>query len=117
MRFIFEIYFGVNILMCGVYLGEREFKSAVLCLFVGASLIIVELFVDYMIKPINNLFQIQFYFNFFILRKYRNDSKENLIVWNRITKNRFASNSLRDRIWRHCMKIRNKANNYDPEKA
>lgn len=125
MRTILEIYFGINLLLTGYWVGdswtsrdtvkEKLFFicNILFCIFFGSLYIIFQLIIEGPLHWIDQKIHISFYWNYFILNQYRNIPIKKLKeVENFVTKN-FTTNSISDRIQRHIYLLIIKRNNYD----
>lgn len=113
LRIILEIYIGISLFSAGFMLGQadRNLISIIIYLFFGPFLIIGEI-LKMWLKSLASIFQIKFFWQFFVLRMFKNETTERLEDFNSSTKKYKNSKSLRDRVWRLCTRLINKRNNY-----
>jgi hypothetical protein len=127
METLLKIYFAINFFIAGYYYSENvnwaTKKSEILkayLLAIGSVLfgiaIIGFAFLFGLLKKLwdyfNGLFQIAFWINFYLLKKYNNCQKDILNRLNLIATTKKTSNSLRDRLYRKGVKLINERNQF-----
>jgi hypothetical protein len=82
----------------------------------GAALFIGEFIYDAIInrfwKFLNSQFQIHFFIRFYIYKGYHNLEVDRLYKFNLLSNERYNTNSLSNRVFRYCVRLVNKRNNY-----
>jgi hypothetical protein len=123
--YIIYIYFAINLFLAGYYLADnygwaknnREKVAYILTcittIFLGVF-IVAFYFLQGLFKSINDYFQIRFWFNFYLMGSYGGLKEGVLQSLNRVTKNTRNKNTLRNKIYRKCVELINKRNNYTP---
>lgn len=127
METILKIYFSINFFIAGYNYAEsvnwasnksekiKAYLLVIASVFFGIAIIIgVVLFV--LLKKVwdyfNGLFQIAFWVDFYLLKKYNNCQKDILDRLNLIATTKKTSNSLRDRLYRKGVNLINKRNKF-----
>lgn len=120
-------YFIINSFLAGYYLSDvyryqDKIFSKLVCIaicFFHLSLAIpynilwfIWMLLSELWKLIDNTFQVQFFFNYHFTKKYDNLEIHQLSTINRVTKNRFNSKSLSNRIYRYGTTLINKRNSF-----
>lgn len=116
LRIILEIYIGISLFSAGFMLGQadRNLISIIIYLFFGPFLIIGEI-LKMWLSGLMSLFQVRFFWRFFILGKYKGESVDDLEKFNNSVKKYNSSDNLKDRVYRLCARMINKRNNYNPD--
>ncbi len=112
MRLFLEIYFGFGLVVLGGTIEDGNWRDNILALLFGFPILISSLFWDKMLKPLSETLQVKFYWNFYFRKGFRNITPEKLKLMNDIAETHHNTKSLGDRIWRHGLRLINKANNY-----
>jgi len=114
-------YMGFNLFFSGIYFGGKykwnETKAekvydiivTILLIFFGLPSVLYSLIP---FNKINQIIPIKFLFYFYFTKRYNNIEKHKL-SWNtRVCLNNKNTNSIQDRVYRYCVKMVNKRNNY-----
>lgn len=127
METILKIYFSINFFIAGYNYAEnvnwatkknekiQAYLLVAFSVFFGLALIILTAFFVPVKKSwdyINGLFQIAFWFDFYLLKKYNNMKKEDLERVNRIGYLKKTTNSIRDKLYRKGVKLINERNKF-----
>jgi hypothetical protein len=112
------IYFFINTFFAGyVFAGRTEWYILLLALTVGTPIVLylsLEMFFSWIADTLNEQFQISFWWSYLFTHGWKKCDPIKLKNLNiRISKTK-TSNSMKDKIFRHCVKLINKANNFDP---
>lgn len=125
METILKIYFSINFFIAGYNYAEninctrnkterlKVYLLVIGSVFIGLA-IIVFVFLFGLLKKVwdylDGYFQISFWVNFYLLKKYNNCEKDMLDRLNLIATTKKTSNSLKDRLYRKGVKLINKRN-------
>jgi len=114
------IYLIINSLMAGYYLREaKDYKykipAMILIMLSGIYLVVIALLEVYIIQPLNTILQLDFFFNWYVLRK-RDYTQEQIEFYNKVVKG-LTKNTIRHMISRRLLKIVNKYYKYDQGKV
>ena len=129
MRTILEVYFGVNILIAGYYLGEDFgfgyhgiFRSICLlffkllfgCVYYPTAIIwsLISIAFTWIINKIDKDQILIFYLNFYFTRIYNKFPEEGLEHLNRVILPKHTTDSRLDGHWRNAIRLINKRNKY-----
>ncbi len=112
MRLFLEIYFGFGLVVLGGTIESGKWSDYILAIFLGCPILILSFFWDKILKPFSEIFQLKFYWDFCFRKGFRNLDRKKLKLMNDIAKAHHDTKSLRDRIWRHSIKLINRVNNY-----
>jgi len=123
--YIINVYLIVNAFIAGLSWprktnSTREYFSAwffsALMLLFGLpylALVVAYMGVKYVFKEwINGTLQLQFFFDFYFTKRWSNLSEKELHGMDRITLRHRYTNSIRHRIYRHCIGMINHRHNY-----
>lgn len=120
---LIKIYVGVNLFFTGYYLADsykwQKTKSEkITCIlwcigiiFFGCAYIIISLMYIFVWATLN-YFQAPFWATFYTTKKWNNLEKQQLERINRIATEIRNKNSIKDKIFRCCVALINKRNNY-----
>jgi hypothetical protein len=127
METILKIYFSINFFIAGYNYAEnvnwatkksekiKAYFLVIASVFFGIAIIVFAVFIG-LLKNIwnyfNGYFQIAFWIDFYLLKKYNNCKKDILDRLNLIATTKKTSNSLRDRLYRKGVRLINKRNNF-----
>lgn len=113
MRTVLEIYFATSICLTSYSRGDEHLTGAhfalmlLVCPFIFSYFIFEEKFGN-----IFSLLQVNFFFQYWFTKKWNDLDIEDLVRRNNIAQNHFASNSVKDQIYRYCPRLINKKNNF-----
>lgn len=124
---ITKIYIGANLFFAGYYLADNykwrtTITEKLICIlwclgtmFFGSfyvALCFLWVVISEGFKNIDGIFQISFWFTYFLTNKWNNLQKHQLQMINRIAVNQKNKKTLQDTIYRYCTALINKRNNY-----
>lgn len=120
MDLILTIYFAFNIFLSGNYIGYELKKNgyytttiklnSFIILFLGVLIILI-----YKILELYYLLQIEFFICYYFTDKFNNLEIKDLKIFNeRAARKQF---SIGDKIYKHCVKLLNKRNNFNPKQT
>jgi hypothetical protein len=127
METILKIYFSINLFIAGYNYAEnvnwatkksekiKAYLLVIASVFLGIAIIVFAFLFGLLRKTwdyLNGYFQIAFWVDFYLFKKYNNCKKDILDRLNLIATTKKTSNSLRDRIYRKGVKLINKRNNF-----
>lgn len=114
MRLFLEIYFGFGLVVLGGTIENGNWRDYILAIFLGCPILISSFFWDKILKPLSETFQVKFYWSYYFRNGFRNIPPEKLKLMNDLAEAHHNTKSLSDIIWRHGLRLINKANNYKP---
>ncbi len=108
-----NIYFIINAFVVGTYWDEYSNNRLLLLFpaFFAVPLGIVGILLG-ILKRIYDFYQIGFFIEFYFTKKWNNFTPEKLLQINSNTKIYFNENTLKHKIYRFCIHLVNKRNNY-----
>jgi hypothetical protein len=123
IEFIILVYLMANCFFAGYLFAEDSpYYNVILAILFGCFIIIFAAlwgFVNSVRDLLNHHFQLSFWFTYYLGNGWKNLDKEKLEDLNQFAEKSKHRKELRYRIYRKCVELTNKANNYkhDPTSA
>jgi hypothetical protein len=127
MPIILTLVLVANAFVTGLFFADADKPTSfidytkriallLILLLFGAALFIGEFIYDATVnhiwKFINSKFQIHFFIRFYMRKGYNNLEVDRLYKFNLLANERYNTNSFSDRVFRCCVRLVNKRNNY-----